>query len=221
MPVVPPDIDGYAAAHTTPPSPSLVRLADQTRRSMEAHEMMVGPVEGRFLEFLVHMTGARRVLEIGMFTGYSALSMAAALPSGGRLVTCDVDPAAEAVARPNIEGSPWADRVEIRMGPALETMAELASAGENFDLVFIDADKANYRAYYEAALGLLSARGVIAVDNVLWSGRVLEPDGDGDGDTRAIVEFNDFVARDERVVCVMLTVRDGVTLIRRLEAPPV
>src|SRR5206468_4308831 len=122
------------------------RLADETRDAMESHGMMVGPVEGRFLEMLVHMTGAQRVLEIGMFTGYSALSMAAALPPGGRLITCDINPAAEAIARPHIEDSPWADRIEIRMGPALDTLAGIKAIDEGpFDLVFIDADKTNYR----------------------------------------------------------------------------
>jgi caffeoyl-CoA O-methyltransferase len=177
--------------------------------------MMVGAIEGRFLETLVAISGARRVLEIGMFTGYSALSMAAALPPGGHLITCDINPAAEAVARRHIEASPYVDRIEIRMGPALETIGRLDGL---FDLVFIDADKANYRNYYEAVLPRLAEGGLIAVDNVLWSGRVLDPSGpdeEDDGDTRAIAEFNDFVRNDPRVVCVMLTVRDGVTLIRR------
>ncbi|MDQ6927606.1 MAG: class I SAM-dependent methyltransferase, partial [Actinomycetota bacterium] len=180
--------------------------------------MMVGPVEGRFLETLVAISGARRVLEIGMFTGYSALSMAAALPPDGRLITCDVNPASEEIARRHIEASPYADRIEIRMGPALETLGRLDGP---FDFVFIDADKANYKNYYEAVLPKLSDGGFIAVDNVLWSGRVLYADqgdadqGDADEDTRAIAEFNDFLRNDPRVVAVMLTVRDGVTLIRR------
>jgi caffeoyl-CoA O-methyltransferase len=147
-----------------------------------------------------------------MFTGYSALSMASALPPDGRLVTCDVNLASEAIARRHIEASLYADRIEIRMGPALQTLAGLDGP---FDFVFIDADKANYRNYYEAALPKLADGGFMAVDNVLWSGRVLDVGDEADEDTRAIAEFNDFVRNDPRVVCVMLTVRDGITLIRR------
>jgi len=211
IPVVDADVERYATEHTTPEPELLAALAAETRESVDNPQMMVGPLEGRFLQTLVHMTGARRVLEIGMFTGYSALSMAAALPPDGRLITCDIDPEVAAVARRHIGESPWADRVEIRMGPALDTLATLEGP---FDLVFIDADKGGYRGYYEAALALLADRGVIAVDNVLWSGRVLDP-ADQTDDTRAIVAFNDYVAADPRVVAVMLTIRDGLTLIRR------
>ncbi|MGI9022197.1 MAG: O-methyltransferase [Acidimicrobiales bacterium] len=211
IPVVDPDIERYATEHTTSEPEALAVLAAETRQSVDNPQMMVGPLEGHFLQTLVHLAGARRVLEIGMFTGYSALSMAAALPPDGRLVTCDIDPAAEAVARRHIEASPWADRIDIRMGPALDTLATLEGP---FDLVFIDADKGRYRDYYEAALPLLADRGVIAVDNVLWSGRVLDPTDESD-DTRAIVAFNDHVAADPRVLAVMLTIRDGLTLIRR------
>jgi len=206
------DIDRYAEEHSTPPAAFLAELAAETVAETDAPTMMVGPVEGRFLEALVSMSRARRVLEIGMFTGYSALSMAAALPPDGRLITCDINPASEAIARRHIEASPYADKIEIRMGPALETLSRLDGP---FDFVFIDADKTNYRNYYEAVLPKLSDNGFVAVDNVLWSGKVLYADEpDVDDDTRAIAEFNDFVRNDPRVVAVMLTVRDGVTLIR-------
>jgi predicted O-methyltransferase YrrM len=210
-PAVDPDLDRYATEHSTPEAELLRDVAAATRESLDAPQMMVGPLEGRFLEMLVHLSQPARVLEIGTFSGYSALAMASALPPGGRIVTCEVDPRAAEMARRHFQASPWADRIELREGPALATIAELDGP---FDLVFIDADKVEYRDYYEAVLPLLSDRGLIAVDNVLWSGRVLDSDDDRD-DTRAIAAFNDHVASDSRVVAVMLTIRDGVTLIRR------
>ena len=210
-PVVDPDLDRYATEHTTSEPDLLSGVAAATRQSLDAPEMMVGPLEGRFLEMLVYLSAAQRVLEIGTFSGYSSLAMAAALPPGGRIVTCEVDPKAGDLARHHVASSPYADRIEIRMGPALETIAGLEGP---FDLVFVDAAKTQYREYYEAVLPLLSERGVVAVDNVLWSGRVLDPD-DQSEETMAIRAFNDHVASDPRVVAVMVTVRDGVTLIRR------
>jgi caffeoyl-CoA O-methyltransferase len=206
-------IEAYAEAHTTPPPPHLVALAEETERTLERPQMMVGPVEGRFLEMLVFAGGAGLVLEIGTFSGYSSLSMAAALPPGGRIVSCDVDPRAAEVARRAIAASPHAGRIEVRLGPALDTIATLDGP---FDLVFIDADKTNYVNYYEAALPKLAERGLIVADNTLWSGRVVDDTDTGD-DTVAIRAFNDHVAADPRVVCVQLTVRDGVTLIRRAD----
>jgi predicted O-methyltransferase YrrM len=211
-PAVGEELEGYAAEHSTPEPELLAAVAAETRTSLSAPEMMVGPLEGRFLEMLVHLSDARRVLEIGTFSGYSALSMAGALPAGGRIFTCEINPETAEVARRHFEASPWADRIELRVGPALDTIATLEGP---FDLVFVDAEKTEYHDYYEAVLPLLSERGVIAVDNVLWSGRVLDPSDDSDA-TRAIRAFNDHVAADERVVAVMLTIRDGVTLIRRL-----
>lgn len=211
IPVVKEGIEEYAEAHTTPPPPWLQALADETRAELDAPQMMVGALEGRFLELLAFASGARRVLEIGTFSGYSALSMAAGLPPDGTIVTCDRNPAAVEVARRHIEASPFAGRIELREGPALDTIAELDGP---FDLVFVDADKTNYVNYYEAVLPKLSERGVIAVDNTLWSGQVLD-ETDTSDDTEALRHFNDHVRNDPRVVCVLLTVRDGVTLIRR------
>jgi caffeoyl-CoA O-methyltransferase len=209
--LVKPEIEAYAAAHTTPEPALLAELAAETRQEQEQHGMMVGLLEGRFLQTLVWASGARRVLEIGTFTGYSALSMAAGLPPGGTIVTCELDPARAATARRWFDASPYGDRIEIKVGPALDSLTALDGS---FELVFIDADKEGYRAYYEAVLPKLADRGLIAVDNVLWSGRVLDPD-DTTADTVALREFNDFLAADPRVVCVMATVRDGVTLVRR------
>ena len=211
MGVVDDKVEAYAAAHSTPEHPALAACAAETRETEESHGMMVGLLEGRFLETLVWLSGARRILEIGTFTGYSALSMAAALPPEGRLITCEVSPERAEVARRHFDASPWGDRIEIRVGPALDTLAGLDGP---FDLIFVDADKTNYRNYYEAALPMLAERGLMAVDNVLWSGRVLDPDDQTD-DTVAIQAFNDFVRDDPRVTCVMTTVRDGVTLVRR------
>ncbi len=210
MDIVREEIDRYAEAHTTPPSELLAELAAETRETQRAPQMLTGTIEGRFLEFLVAASRARRILELGTYSGYSALSMAAGLPPGGRIDTCEVDERHAEVARRYIARSPHADRITVHVGPALETIERLDGS---FDLVFIDADKVNYRNYYEAVLPRLGGPGVIVVDNTLWSGRVIEPDGDES--TRAIVEFNDFVRADERVSCVMLTIRDGVTLIRR------
>jgi caffeoyl-CoA O-methyltransferase len=204
-------IEQYVEAHTTPPEELLAQLALETRESLESPQMLTGTVEGRFLELLVYSSGASRVLELGTYSGYSALSMAAGLRDGGRIDTCEVDERHAEVARRYIEQSPYADRITIHVGLALETIDRLD--GE-FDFVFIDADKPNYVNYYEAVLPRLSERGLIAADNTLWSGRVLDESDDSEG-TRAIKAFNEHVRGDARVTGVMLTVRDGVTLIRR------
>jgi caffeoyl-CoA O-methyltransferase len=211
--IVEEQIEAYAEQHTTPPTDLLARLADETQRTLEAPQMLTGTIEGRFLEFLVYASGARRVLELGTYSGYSALSMAAALPADGRIDTCEIDEERASVARRYVEESPYADRIHIHLGPALERIERLD--GE-FDLVFIDADKENYVNYYEAVLPRLSGRGIIAADNTLWSGRVLDDADDSEG-TLAIKAFNEHVRSDRRVVSVMLTVRDGITLIRRAE----
>jgi caffeoyl-CoA O-methyltransferase len=202
-------VDEYAERHTTASDPLLAELAAETRATMSAPQMLTGPVEGRFLELLVHASGARRVLEIGTFTGYSALSMAAALPEDGRIDTLDIEPKHAEVAQRYFDRSPHGHKITLHLGPATETLSKLE--GE-YDLVFIDADKDGYDAYYEAALPRLSERGLIAIDNTLWSGRVLDPQ---DESTKKIAALNDKIAADDRVVAVQLTVRDGVTLVRR------
>ncbi|HEX2015801.1 MAG TPA: class I SAM-dependent methyltransferase [Solirubrobacteraceae bacterium] len=205
------DIEGYAERHSSPPIPALRALAEETHRTLASPQMLTGPIEGRLLELLVFASGARRVLEIGTFSGYSALAMAAGLPTGGQIITCEISPEHAAVARRHFQTSPHAGRIDLREGPALETIAALDGL---FDLVFIDADKPAYGDYYEAVLPRLSPRGLIVVDNTLWSGRVLDPDPQ-DTSSVAMAAFNDRVVSDPRVTCVMLTVRDGVTLIRR------
>jgi caffeoyl-CoA O-methyltransferase len=210
MPIVPDPIERYAEKHTTAPEPLLAALAQETRETLASPQMLTGTVEGRFLELLVYASGARRVLELGTYSGYSALAMAVGLPPGGRIDTCEVDESRAAVARRYIEQSSYADRIQIHLGPALETIGQLEG---DFDFVFIDADKPNYVNYYEAVIPRLTERGFIAADNTLWSGRVLEADDDDEG-TQAIRAFNEHVKSDPRVTSVMLTVRDGVTLIR-------
>ncbi len=210
--LVPDEVDAYAEAHTTTPPDYLAALAAETRASLECPQMLTGAIEGRFLETLVFLAQPRLVLELGTYSGYSALSMAAALPPGGRVVTCEISEERAAFAQRHIDASPHAERIEVRVGPALETIATL---DERLDLVFIDADKPSYRDYYEAVLPKLAPRGLIVVDNTLWGGRVLEPAGEGDESTAALIEFNEHVAGDERAVSVMLTIRDGVTLVRR------
>jgi caffeoyl-CoA O-methyltransferase len=211
MHVVPEHLESYTDAHTTPPPELLQELAEETRANLRSPQMLAGTVQGRFLEMLVHAGGARRVLEIGTYSGYSALSMAAALPEGGRVDTCELDPEHAEVAQRYFDRSPHGGRITLHLGPALETIEQLEGA---FDLVFVDADKSNYANYYEAVLPRLSERGLIAFDNTLWGGRVLDPGDDPDEDTRALVELNGSLVRDTRVVCVQLPIRDGVTLVR-------
>jgi caffeoyl-CoA O-methyltransferase len=206
-------IEAYAAAHTTPPGARLQELARETEETLRSPQMLTGDIEGRFLEFLVFLAQPRLVLEIGTYSGYSALSMARALPAGARIVTCELLDEHADVAERHIAAAGLGDRIEVRRGPALDTIATLDGP---FHLVFVDADKESYLAYYEAALAKLAPHGLIVVDNVLWSGRVAAAPSEDDGEaTIALRAFNDHVAADPRVVCVVLTVRDGVTLIRR------
>jgi caffeoyl-CoA O-methyltransferase len=207
--LVPEPIELYAAAHSDPAPSLLDELREETYAKMRYPQMQVGRIEGALLKMLVRLTGARRVLEVGMFTGYSALSIAEGLPDDGLLVTCDVDPVAEAIARRYFGRSPHGKKIDVRMGPALDAIAGLAPP---LDLVFIDADKANYARYYDAVLPLLRAGGLVVADNALWSGAVLDPKDD---DARAIAAFNDKVVADPRVERVLLTVRDGILLARK------
>ena len=170
--------------------------------------MLTGPVAGKFLEFLVATAQPRQILEIGTFSGHGTLSMAAALPSDGHIDTCELDPERAAIARSYFDRSPWADQITIHVGPAGETIGALPG---QFDFVFMDAEKTGYIDYYEAVLPRLSEHGLIVADNTLHDGRVFDP-----GDTLAA--FNAHVAADPRSAQVLLTVRDGMTLIRRAAA---
>jgi caffeoyl-CoA O-methyltransferase len=213
--IVNPALEAYAEAHTTAPPEHLAKLADETRAQLTAPGMMVGPLEGRFLEMLVFALKPRRVLEIGTFSGYSSLSMAAGMAPGGRITTCEISPVHAEMARRHIAASAYAQMIEVIEGPALDTVSRLEGP---FDFVFIDADKGNYSAYYEAVLPKLAPGGLIAADNTLWGGRVVDSTDDSE-DTKAIRAFNDTVLHDSRVVCVQTTVRDGVTLVRLAGTP--
>ena len=207
MNLIEPKVDAYAEAHTTPSGELFERLAAETREKTDLPQMMVGEVEGRFLEFLVRTSGAKRVLELGTFTGYSSLSMARGLPEGGRVITCDVNEETTAIARRYAEEAGLADRIEYRLGPGVEQIEQVEGP---FDLVFIDADKPNYRNYYEAVLPKLADDGLIVADNALRNGRVLDEDAD-----EPMQEFNHHVLNDPRVDCTLLTVRDGMLLVMK------
>lgn len=223
MDLIPPDIEDYAREHTRPEPDLLRRLAEETYAGMEMPTMLTGRLEGRLLKLLARLCGARRVLEIGTFTGYSALSLAEGLPEDGKVITCEIEPRHADFARRYFARSPHGRKIEIRMGPALDSLRSLAGeaaggggtggAAGPFDMVFIDADKSNYPAYYERAMELTRPGALIVVDNTLWSGQVLRP---SDADSRAIDALNRRIAGDERVENVLLTVRDGVQLVRKL-----
>ena len=205
------EIQSYCQTHTTAPGELLEELERYTREHCQYAGMMVGAIEGQFLKLLVQLANARCVLEIGTFTGYSALSMAEALPENGTLITCEIDPVTAGIAQKFFKRSIYGQKIDIRVGPALQTIRELPPETE-LDVVFIDADKENYVEYYEAVMPRVRDNGLIVADNVLWSGRVLDPQEDTD---RALVRFNTHVRNDKRVECVLLAVRDGITLIRK------
>lgn len=208
-------IRDYALRHGVREHPELARLREETAALAEA-EMQVAPEQGALLQLLVRLTGARRVLEVGTFTGYSSLAMALALPADGRLVACDVSAEWTAVAQRHWRAAGVAGLIELRLAPALETLAALLAAGEagRFDLAFLDADKAAYPRYLEPLLALLRPGGLLLVDNVLWSGRVADP-AVRDADTEGIRALNAALHADARVDLVLVPIADGLTLARK------
>jgi caffeoyl-CoA O-methyltransferase len=206
-PYIPDEVEAYAERYTTARGDVFDRLGAETRETQEAPQMMVGHVEGAFLSFLVSMTQAKRVVEVGTFTGWSSIAMAGALPPEGSIVTLDINEETTAVARRYAQEAGVADRIEYRVGPALETLASLEGP---FDLAFIDADKGGYVDYYEAILPKLAPNGLIAADNTLFG---LDSEGEN---AHAIARFNEHVRHDDRVEAVLLPFREGVTLIRRV-----
>ena len=221
-------LDPYASRYTTPESADLKRLAERTEAEdwnrpagdrtpgYLEQEMLSGHVEGQALKMLVYATRATRVLEIGMFTGYSALAMAEALPDGGQVTACEIDSGVAAFAERCFRESASGRKIAVKVGPAQRTLGELATAGQRFDLVFIDADKAGYRGYLTTVLdtGLLEPGGLICVDNTLMQGQPWMP-GEPTANGAAIADFNRAVAADPRIEQVIFPLRDGLTLIRR------
>ena len=205
----------YLLAVSLREAPVLRRLRDRTLRLPQAH-MQISPEQGQFLALLVRLTGARRILEIGTFTGYSALAMALALPEEGGIVACDISEDWTRIAREAWAEAGVGERIDLRLAPALETLDALLVTGEagRFDLAFIDADKENYKMYYERALALVRGGGLIAVDNVLWNGSVIDP-AKTDPDTEAIRSFNAALAADARIDLSLVPIGDGLTLARK------
>jgi caffeoyl-CoA O-methyltransferase len=210
-PLIAPEVLAYAEEHSTAPLPHLAAVYDTTQQDFPGWGMMVGRQEGRFLELLVFAAQATRVLEIGTFTGYSSIAMAAGLPKDGSIISLEVDPHHATTARGNIAAAGLESQISVIEGPALESLTALSGP---YDLIFIDADKVSYDAYFEAVLPMLAPHGLIVVDNTLQGGRVLEGVRDPNEAATALRAFNEKVVNDPRVVCVLTTIRDGVTLIR-------
>lgn len=209
IPLVDPALEAYAADHTEGLPALYWRLQEETWADVPRPQMQVGRVEGRLLKMLVQLVGARSAVEVGTFTGYSALCIAEGLGEGGRLVTFDRDPVATGVARRYFAEAPWGDRIELRVGDAHALVPKVEGP---IDFAFIDADKPGYIHYWDALVDKLRPGGLVVVDNVLWSGRVLAPESEDDV---AIVAFNRHAAADARVDKVMLTVRDGLLIARK------
>lgn len=203
----------YLVDHGTPPDEILLELTSETREKVGIMAaMQIAPEQGAFLTFMTRLIGARRAIEVGTFTGYSALCIARGLPEDGELICCDVSEEWTDIGRPYWERAGVAHKIDLRIAPALETLAALHS-DRSFDLAFIDAKKSEYKDYLERLIGLIRPGGLILVDNVLWMGQVVDDDQRSD-DTVAIRAFNDAVARDERFDRVMVAISDGITMLR-------
>ena len=204
---VPEEIEGYATAYSTVESPVLRKLREETYTATEAPYMLVGPLEAAMLKFLVKVSGAKRVLEVGTFTGYSALAMSEALPENGELITLEIDEVAASIAKRFFAKSPHGRKISVILGPALQTIPELKGL---FDLVFIDADKENYSNYWNLCTPKIKSGGLMVVDNVLWSlGDVIHPKTSTD---KAIAAFNEMAHKDPQFETVVFTIRDGVLI---------
>jgi caffeoyl-CoA O-methyltransferase len=208
-----PDLYDYLVRHGHNEDPVLAELVVETERLGGIALMQIAPEQGTLMSILARSIGARTAMEIGTFTGYSAICIARALPKDGRLICCDVNEEWTAIARRYFAKAGVADRIDLRIAPAIDTLKALP-AGTTFDFAFIDADKVSYRQYYEALLPRLRPNGLIVFDNVLWMGQVIDA-SDQSEDTRALRDLNDFIARDPRVHAVMISVSDGLTIVRK------
>ena len=207
------ELYGYMRSISLREPEILRRLREETSRDPMAM-MQISPEQGQFMSLLIKLLGARRTLEVGVFTGYSSLWVALALPPDGKLIACDISKKWTDVARRYWQEGGVADIVELRLAPAIETMDHLLAQHEKLDFIFIDADKDNYDGYYERALSLLRAGGLMAIDNVFWSGRVADP-GERGKDTLAVRALNEKIRDDERVDLSMISIGDGLTLARK------
>ncbi|TNF34036.1 MAG: SAM-dependent methyltransferase [Gammaproteobacteria bacterium] len=205
----------YLLAHSLKETPIQLRLRQETA-GMEMSAMQIAPEQGQFMAFLIRLIGACKVLEIGVYTGYSSLAVAYALPSDGKLIACDINPEWTAVAQGFWQQAGVADKIDLRLAPASETLADLLKHNQHasFDFIFIDADKTGYDHYFEQALKLVRSGGLILIDNTLWGGDVADPSVQ-DADTLAIRTLNKKLVDDKRVDVCMLPVADGLTLIRK------
>mgnify|MGYP006286298961 CR=1 FL=1 len=211
MNLVQESIEKYAENHTPSESEAMAAIRKITEKELQYSNMLSGPLVAGLLKLLITISGARTILEIGTFTGYGTLAMAESLPEDGTIVTCDYNERYEEMAKRGWEQSPHREKIEMKMGAALETMGKFTD--QTFELVFLDADKTNYLRYYEESLRLLKKGGLLVIDNIFWSGTVLEPAGDEKAE--AIHRLNERISGDNRVENVMLTIRDGLNLVRK------
>ena len=209
MEFLPKEIEDYCRRHSQDEPEIYRQLTAETYESCQIPQMLSGPMVGTILQFFVRLTQARLVLEVGMFTGYSALKMAEGLDGSGELLTCEIDPSHISIAKNYFQKADWGKRITVLEGTALESLANLEPS---FDLVFIDADKINYLNYYKRAVELIRSGGIIVLDNALWSGRVIMPEDDG---SRTIAETNDFIQKDDFVWNVLLPIRDGLMVVQK------
>ncbi len=202
-------IENYVQKNTTKLPGHLIELIEETYKSCNSPQMISGQIEGSLLQFIVWTTNAKNVLDIGTFTGFSAQMMASALPDDGKVITCEINTKHAKIAKKYFDKSPHRHKIELILGPAIDTIKNLS---DQFDVIFIDADKSSYKDYYDIALNLISDRGLIVIDNVLWGGKVLNPIDKTDHN---INNFNTYVSNDKRVEQVILPIRDGVMLVKK------